>query len=294
MSDRLKQLLSQLNSGLTISNQSTEYSKDVTTKYEKIKKNMNFLYDGLKSTVLSELSLYHKRNDTDISKMNVVDIACGDGNYCRLVSNKFNYNKVVGIDISESQIASAKQKTDTNIYPNIQYECVDASLFDTENENKYFESFDIGLAIWFYNYANTKNKLENYIRSTYNIMKPDSFLIGATRSVENINKCKTGYFQNNPKLGMFVSFKDNLIREGPITSIYGYQPHTMQINTNLYEHSTYKSLFKKVGFKSMEFLIAEKYKYGINSTKYEQRMFKMLFDRKYIQQNYWQIFIAHK
>ena len=130
----------------------TQYTPELTQKYAKLKKDMHYFYDGFQSTVLSQLDAYNE-TQSDISNTRVIDIACGDGNYTRLLSDKYDYQQIVGVDISPSQIDLAQQMTDIDKYSNVSYQCLDGSTFHIEDDATYKEQFDIALAIWFYNYA---------------------------------------------------------------------------------------------------------------------------------------------
>eukprot|EP01084_Bolivina_argentea_P200568 342962_1 len=268
------------------SNKLTTYSHDFTQRYAQLKKDLHFLYDGLQTTIISQLSLYHKENNIDTSQINIIDIACGDGNYSRLLSDTFNYKTITGVDISESQINLAKLRTNSKIYSNITYECFDASLYDRK------EKFDIGIAVFFYNHANTKRELYKYIQSTYNMLKPNGIVVGVTTSIKDIKQCKDGYFQNNPKLGLFLKF--NRIYKGDVESYNGYKPNVLKFDIKLYDYATYKSLFEKAGFRKIRFLTSKQYKAGANSTQNEKQLFVKLFDEKFMQHNIRHVFVAQK
>eukprot|EP01084_Bolivina_argentea_P318370 552106_1 len=276
-------------------NKSTAFSTDITLKYKKLKLDMHFLFDGMQSTIMSQFQIYYAQK-TDIEtklKINVVDIACGEGNYSRLISDKFNCNKIIGIDRSESQINLAKEKTNFQLYPNITYICSDlASIDSTKIQN---ETFDIALASLVYHYAENKTLLSKYIQSTYNILNNDGIVIGVTDSVKDINKFTQGIFQNNKKLGSVALFKDNTISEGPYIHKVGYNENAIDFNINLYSYSTYRELFINAGFKSIKFLSAKEYVHGYSSNKEEISLFKTYFDDKYMDNhNVTKIFVARK
>eukprot|EP01084_Bolivina_argentea_P256182 431212_1 len=122
----------------------TQYSSDVTSQYAQLKNDMHYFYDGIKSTVLSQLDAHNEKSGK--ANMKVIDIACGDGNYSRTIADKCNYiDQIIAVDISEAQIESAIEATDKNKYPNISYECLDAGKFHIMNNTIYKDQFDIGL-----------------------------------------------------------------------------------------------------------------------------------------------------
>ena len=249
----------------------TQYSDDKAARYAKLKKDMHYVYDGLQTNILSQLKKYHKNLNLSSSEMNVIDIACGDGNYSRCLADNFEYNEILGVDISESQIELARNVTDTTKYPNIRYQCLDANslISDPSMNNK----FDIALAVWFYNYASDKQSLFNYIKSTYNVMKSNSILIGITHSIHDINKKSIGIYADDPEFKMSNPI-DSVKMEGLWTEVLGSGRGLFEFQFYVYETATYQSLFNKAGFSQFRFLDGNEYVTGNNSTEEEQQLFQ--------------------
>ena len=126
--------------------QASDYDKnDLSVKYENIKKPYNWFY----STYSQSILYYLNKLTINKSNLDIIDIACGDGNISRLIiDNKSSYlNKtninIIGIDISSSQInlARSKSKTPCNVLLNQNND--NKNIDDIPNLNPNPTRFDI-------------------------------------------------------------------------------------------------------------------------------------------------------
>lgn len=223
---------------------------------------------------------------------NVVDLARGDGNYSRLISDYLNYyyTNLIGIDVSQSQINLANTLTNSNKYPKISYDCLNV----LDCKNKYDSYFDTGIAVWLFNYATNKTELKKYVESSYNILKNDGYLIGIPYSNINFTNIEPiGIIQNEPKFefeiypSMINNRKDgkNVVCEGAITTVLGLKnDYRFEFETYLYNYNTYESTFKQCGFKHFYFLPSNEW---INAIQ----QFGLC---NQIEQEYWTQLVSHK
>eukprot|EP01084_Bolivina_argentea_P105691 189278_1 len=215
--------------------------------------------------------------------MKIIDVACGDGNYCRAVYDRFEYGNIVGVDISQSQIDIAKQFTDSLVYPNIKYECMDGAALS----NAYYEQFDIALAIWFFPYAEDKNKLQTFVKSVYNTMKPKSLLIAATCTAEDMT-----LVQNFPEYGIYFDFENKESKQGMVNIKLG----EIGFDVCAFSYETYLDIFYKTGFNKIRFLTSSEYKgyTNENNRENEQDLFLKIFNDYWIKYHPLKVFVAEK
>lgn len=102
--------------------------------------------------------------------MSKIDYGCGEGNLTVKLSKK-SKKKVVGIDICEKSIESAK-------------------FFETENLKFYFgdgrkelefnEEFDIAISMFVIQFAKTKEELKLFLSSMYKSLKKGGVVCGVS------------------------------------------------------------------------------------------------------------------
>lgn len=105
----------------------------------------------------------------DVKNLKVLDLACGEGHYTRIIRN-LGAKEVVGIDISENMINMAKSENEINNIKNIKYyncNVIDMNLLDIE-----LEYFDIIVAAYLLNYAKSKEELFNFTKIIFKYLKP--------------------------------------------------------------------------------------------------------------------------
>jgi len=256
-----------------MSDQTTLYSKAVTSRFAQVKHEMHWLYDGLQSTVLSQLEALHQSSSLEPSTMKVLDVACGDGNYSRAISDRFGYHQIVGVEKSKSQLELANRLTPQDRYPHITYRQMAVGETTEEETATLKGTFDVVLAIWLYNYAESKNDLLEFIRWTNTVLKPGGRVIAVVPSIENILEADIGDIKGDPRFQTQQYFANGL-REGLYLCKEGTNG-TMQHNTHVYTYNTYDTLLEVSGFKDIRFLKDEEYKHDATreTTQRERDLF---------------------
>ena len=95
-----------------------------------------------------------------INPKTVIDIGCGQGNFCQILES--NNIKSFGVDLSEKQIEIAKSK-------GINAQCID--IKDSQ------EKFDCATAVFdVINYI-PKNSLKEFLKHTYNLLELNGYFI---------------------------------------------------------------------------------------------------------------------
>ena len=102
--------------------------------------------------------------EIEIKPSKVVDLGCGDGLYLNLISDYFNPELLVGLDISKNALIKANKN------------CPNAILFQSNSENLFFKKnfFDLVLSIGVLNYLD--KPLESVI-DMLSIVKPGGNLV---------------------------------------------------------------------------------------------------------------------
>ena len=193
-----------------LKSETTLYSPKISARFSRVKSEMHWLYDGLQSTVLSQLDILHQSSSLNPSQMKVLDVACGDGNYSRAVAEHYGYGQIIGVEKSSAQLELARARTPTTNYPNVSFQQLAVGQ-TTENETLSLLQngpFDIVLAIWLYNYAESKRDLLEFIQWTHRMLKPGGTVIAVVPTIRNIQDADIGLVKGDPKFGVqFLSIR---------------------------------------------------------------------------------------
>ncbi|MEI8348557.1 MAG: class I SAM-dependent methyltransferase [Candidatus Omnitrophota bacterium] len=99
-----------------------------------------------------------------IEGKNILDVACGEGYYARLLKTR-GANKVVGVDISASMLAIARDQE--KIKPlGVEYECFNAASLPVLGK------FDVVTAAFLLHYSKTKEELSEICKNVCLNLKP--------------------------------------------------------------------------------------------------------------------------
>ncbi|MGD2186190.1 MAG: class I SAM-dependent methyltransferase [Desulfobacterales bacterium] len=112
----------------------------------------------------------YKKMLGDLSQKSVLDLACGEGFYTRRIKRK-GADKVVGVDISEKMIRLAKQQ-EQNHPLGINYILSDVMELGS------IGNFDLVVASYLLNYAQTKEQLLKMCQTIAANLKPGSRFVG--------------------------------------------------------------------------------------------------------------------
>ena len=142
------------------------YNTKIGKQYiESLNHNFHKMYVE-KSTLMAGLG--------DIAGKKVLDLACGDGYYSRLMSS-IGAKEVLGIDSSIQMIENARQQEYPKRNGSLAYKLANVIGYD---ESK--EYFDIVTTQYLFPYAKTKEELQQMIVTAYNTLKPGGMFVGVT------------------------------------------------------------------------------------------------------------------
>jgi SAM-dependent methyltransferase len=108
----------------------------------------------------------------DVRGRTVLDVACGTGFYARECA-RLGARRVVGVDISSEMIAAARRAEEQDSL-GIEYHVYDAGAMPR------LGSFDLALAAWLFNYAETENELGSMLERIALNLAPHGYIVGFT------------------------------------------------------------------------------------------------------------------
>lgn len=122
----------------------------------------------------------------DVKGQSVLDLACGYGFFGRELLNK-GASRVVGVDISEKMIDLAREESRKN---------GDTIEFHVRNvcNMESFGKFDMVMAAWLFNYAESLDDMKKMFKAVANNLKPSGRLVAYT--VEPDFQLAKGNFNN--------------------------------------------------------------------------------------------------
>jgi toxoflavin synthase len=110
----------------------------------------------------------------DLTGLSVLDLACGEGHYTRILKRR-GAARVVGVDSSEGMIELARAEEDK--FPlGIEYRVGDARALDLG------ETFDLVVAAYLLNYAATAEELLEMCRAVARSLKPGCRFVGVNNN----------------------------------------------------------------------------------------------------------------
>ena len=229
-----------------------EYDLEVTAQYAAHIQAMHWLHEGHRSVVHSQLEAVHRRSTVSPSKMRVIDIACGEGNYARTLVDRYGYERVVGVDKSQNQVDLAMNLTASS-YSNVEFHQMNVPsdvILDVESLGG---PFDIALANWLLPHAHSKRELLQMMQWTNRMMKPGGTLIAWTVGIEFLQNADDGVVKD-AKFGMETHFEGEK-KEGLISQIEG----DMEYFGSIWSFNTYHTVLEVAGFEAVHFLEDHEY-----------------------------------
>ncbi|MBW4676566.1 MAG: class I SAM-dependent methyltransferase [Desmonostoc geniculatum HA4340-LM1] len=175
----------------------------------------------------------------DLIGKSVLDLACGEGFYTRQFKLQ-GAAKVVGVEISEKMIELARQEEATEPQ-NIEY-----ILADVLELGK-IGSFDLVVASFLLNYAQTKEELLKMCQNIFANLKPGGRFVSMNN---NASQPPTSYLATQ-KYG-FIKSINSPLREGtPITYTISNNEQKFSFDNYYLSTETHEWAFQSVGFQQV-------------------------------------------
>lgn len=173
----------------------------------------------------------------DVRGKSVLDLACGDGYYCRPLKRS-GAAEVVGVDISSRMIGLARNE-DKKSPLGIRYECMDALKLPVVGK------FDIVLGSFLLHYSKTKEELAVMCRNIYANVKDGGRFVGVNDSPDEPLQPDKRYDITRTCAGP--------VKDGCIIKITLYEDGKPACVFNNYHwiKKTYEDAFISAGFKNI-------------------------------------------
>lgn len=173
----------------------------------------------------------------DVRGKSILDLACGDGYYCRPLKSA-GAAEVAGVDISGEMIKLARQEEKKNPL-GIRYECADVLKLPVIGK------FDIVLGSFLLHYSKTKEELSAMCRNIYANVKAGGRFAG-------INDCPDNPLQLDKKFGITRTC-EGPVKEGSVIKITLYKDNESVCSFNNYhwDRKTYADSLTAAGFRNI-------------------------------------------
>lgn len=232
-----------------------EGTHDVKEIYDSIAEQYVELKQIPYRTAVEQYTLFNcmlLKNETNLGKnARILDIACGDGHYTRKIRKLFpECAYICGVDISSTMINLARTCENENKL-GIHYACVDGRNLPLPEQ-----PYDIVTAIFYLNYAQTRDDLRAMIKGIYDQLKQ-----GGTCYFINDNICTEMEGFNKPmheKYNFRRELTEPTLREGAPIKYTLFRNTDTTSSCVFYNYfffsSTYEELFKECAFSSFRWV----------------------------------------
>ena len=173
----------------------------------------------------------------DVSRKRVLDLACGEGYYSRMI-RQHGAGTVVGVDISASMINAAKA-AETEFSLGISYKQYEASKLPVLDE------FDIVTAAFLLHYSKTRKELFSICRNIYANLKQGGIFVSLNLNPDNP-------FQPDNKYDSTITYTGDL-KEGCVINVtlYANDKPLCSFYNYHWEKKTYEDALRSAGFKDV-------------------------------------------
>jgi toxoflavin synthase len=175
----------------------------------------------------------------DLADKSVVDLACGEGFYTRLLRLQ-GAGKVVGVDLSEAMIELAR--AEERQHPlGIEY------LVQDGRDLRLNQEFDLAIAAYLLNYARSRDELTSMTRGIARCLKPGGRFVTANTN-SDANFLKLPSFR---KYGFELRIGSELIEGAPITWVFHLDNGSIEVENYYLDAATHEEAFRAAGFREI-------------------------------------------
>ena len=172
----------------------------------------------------------------DAAGLTVLDLACGEGFYTRLIKQA-GAAMIAGVDISSEMIALAKEEEEQRPL-GIAYLCSDVAALPDLGK------FDVVTAAYMLHYASDAQVLQAMCRRIASQLKPGGRLVAINENPEQAAEDYTGYTQ----YGFNKSVQPPRKEGSAITYAMVSGRSMIRFNAYYYSRATYESALRAAGF----------------------------------------------
>lgn len=177
----------------------------------------------------------------DVTGKSILDLACGEGIYTRLLKQN-GAARLVGVDISSEMIKLARQEEEKEPLE-IEYIIADVT------EIGFIDSFDLVVASFLLNYASTKDQLLKMCHTISANLKPGGRFISLNNNLDLLPE----FYHKSEKYGLAKSCPGSLQEGTPLTLTLTIADDGEKVSFDNYylSKATYEWALRSVGFKDI-------------------------------------------
>ena len=177
----------------------------------------------------------------DVTGKSILDLACGEGIYTRLLKQN-GAARLVGVDISSEMIKLARQEEEKEPLE-IEYIIADVT------EIGFIDSFDLVVASFLLNYASTKDELLKMCNTISANLKPGGRFISLNNNLDLLPE----FYHKSEKYGLAKSCPGSLQEGTPLTLTLTIADDGEKVSFDNYylSKATYEWALRSVGFKDI-------------------------------------------
>jgi SAM-dependent methyltransferase len=175
----------------------------------------------------------------DLTGKSVLDLACGEGFYSRIVK-LHGAKRVVGVDLSSEMIKLA-QAEEARHPLGIEYLCGDGRTLEMPDR------FDLVIAAYLFNYARSREELLEMCQAASRALLPGGRLV----AINNNQDQPIEAFGNTRKYGLVKSVTGPLRAGTPITYTIWNGDGPFQFDNYYLDTPTCEWAFREAGFRSL-------------------------------------------
>ena len=176
----------------------------------------------------------------DLKGQSVLDVACGDGYYTRLIKQQ-GAEQVVGLDISHKMIKFAEAK-EQSVPLGIRYQLADIIQVGQIGQ------FDRVTAVFLFPYAATKQLLKAMFQAIYDNLKPGGKLVAITLDPNLTAEDLPVFEQYGVKFTAEAGLQDGKFITATVAQAGG---NSFKIENYWWGAATYQSVMDQVGFRAV-------------------------------------------
>jgi ubiquinone/menaquinone biosynthesis C-methylase UbiE len=181
----------------------------------------------------------------DITGGSVLDLACGEGHYTRLLK-ALGASRVVGVDISSKMIELARRTERANPV-GLEYLVADAGKIQLS------ESFNVIVAAYLLNYARTKEELLAMCQAISRSLRPGGRFV----TVNNNPAQQISQFNATRKYGFVKSAEEAICEGTPIRYTFFMGSESFQIENYHLDIATHEWALEQAGLSGIRWHAAQ-------------------------------------
>lgn len=179
----------------------------------------------------------------DVRGKTVLDMACGEGFYTRLLK-RAGASAVTGVDISAEMIRLAEDQEARHPL-GCRYVQADAAALQAEGP------VDLVVAMYLFNYARTAEQLARFCRACHDPLRPGGCLVGVNDNVRNVPPGTASL----TKYGLERSCPDPAAEGDAIRyTITNADGRRFRFDNFYLTPETYRTVFRKAGFREFRWV----------------------------------------